>query len=295
MNLILFHLNYRKGFYFLLVLIHILHFNIRRDQNITSSLISDPDNINWLIPIDIQTVDNHLRITITKKLNMLTQLKVKDKIMIYQHKYNKNLLLRIIREEKTIDNWILTIPQRHFNSKDKKSNLNNHPTKYINHNYSLQELGLEDGKYMGPNSQNQSKNGDPLKENTHYDTPILIVDDDKEMLTNFKLTLLNEGYTNVNIFPDSRSLLQYMLKSKNSSYYKFAIIDIRMPDINGLQLYQILRILNPTMKIIFMTSVDLVPELTSLFIDIKTKDIIKKPIDSRDLVDIVYSTLNNIN
>ena len=267
-----------------------MHFNVRRDQNITSSIISDPDNINWLIPIDILVVDNHLRITITKKLNMLTQLKLKDKIMIYQHKYNKNLLLRIIREEKTIDNWILTIPQRNSNLKDKKSNLNNHPTKYINRNYSLYELGLEDGKDIHPNLQNQSKIGHQLMKKTHYGTPILIVDDDKEILTNFKSTLSNEGYTNVNIFPDSRSLLQYLLKSRNSFYYKFAIIDIRMPDINGLQLYQILRILNPTMKIIFMTSVDLIPELTSLFMDVKIKDIIKKPIDSRDLVDIVYST-----
>ena len=224
---------------------------------------------------------------------MLTQLKLKDKIMIYQHKYNKNLLLRIIREEKTIDNWILTIPQQHSKLRDTKNNLNNHPTKYINYNYSLQELGLENGKDLYPNLQNQSKNGDRLRKATHYDTPILIVDDDKEMLTSFKSTLLNEGYTIVNIFPDSRSILQYLLKSRNSVYYKFAIIDIRMPDINGLQLYQILRILNPTMKIIFMTSLDLIPELTSLFLDIKTKDIIKKPIDSRDLLDIVYNTIND--
>ena len=224
---------------------------------------------------------------------MLTQLKLKDKIMIYQHKYNKNLLLRIIREEKTIDNWILTIPQQRVNSKDKKSNLNNHPTQYINHNYSLQELGLNDDEDMD-RLRNQSKNGDPLTKKNHYDTPILIVDDDKEILTNFKSTLINEGYTNVNIFLNARSMLQYLLKSRNSSY-KFAIIDIRMPNINGLQLYQILRILNPTMKIIFMTSVDVVPELTSLFIDVKIKDIIKKPIDSRDLVDIVYSAINNIN
>ena len=67
-----------------------------------------------------------------------------------------------------------------------------------------------------------------------------------------------------------------------------------MPDINGLQLYQILRILNPTMKIIFMTSVDLIPELTSLFMDVKIKDIIKKPIDSRDLVNIVHSTITQM-
>jgi len=269
-----------------------LHFN-RRNQNATASIISDPDEINWLVPIDILVVDNHLRLTITKKLNRLTQLQLKDKIMIYQHKYNKNLLLRIIREEKTIDNWILTIPQRQASSKDKKSNLYNSPTNYINHKYSLDELELEDGGDIYPILQNQSKSGDPLKKKTLYDTPILIVDDDKEMLSNYKSTLIDDGYTNVNIFPDSRSVLQYLLKSRNTSYYKFAIIDVRMPDINGLQLYQILRILSPAMKIIFMTSVDLIPELTSLFLDIKTKDIIKKPIDSRDLLDIVYNTIND--
>ena len=49
-----------------------------------------------------------------------------------------------------------------------------------------------------------------------------------------------------------------------------------MPVINGIQLYQILTIINPNMKVLFVTGLDAVFELTSLY-KIKEEDIIKKP------------------
>ena len=49
-----------------------------------------------------------------------------------------------------------------------------------------------------------------------------------------------------------------------------------MPIINGIQLYQILTIFHPEMKVLFVTALDAASELTSLF-KIKEEDIIKKP------------------
>jgi two-component system, OmpR family, response regulator ChvI len=49
-----------------------------------------------------------------------------------------------------------------------------------------------------------------------------------------------------------------------------------MPVINGIQLYQILTIINPNLKVLFVTALDAVAELTSMF-NIKEGDIIKKP------------------
>ena len=49
-----------------------------------------------------------------------------------------------------------------------------------------------------------------------------------------------------------------------------------MPIINGIQLYQILTIIHPDMKVLFVTALDAASELTSLF-KIKEEDIIKKP------------------
>ena len=56
-----------------------------------------------------------------------------------------------------------------------------------------------------------------------------------------------------------------------------------MPYINGIQLYQVLKIINPSIKIMFMTALDVVNELSSICPDIKSEDILKKPIDSRSI------------
>ena len=51
-----------------------------------------------------------------------------------------------------------------------------------------------------------------------------------------------------------------------------------MPDINGVQLYQILKIINSGIKVLFVSALDAVEELMSIFPEIKSKDIIRKPI-----------------
>ena len=60
-----------------------------------------------------------------------------------------------------------------------------------------------------------------------------------------------------------------------------------MPDINGIQLCQILKILNPSIKIIFLTCLDEVYELTRIFSDIVYNDILKKPVDRIDFIEKV--------
>ena len=102
-----------------------------------------------------------------------------------------------------------------------------------------------------------------------------------------------EGYINVKTFSDSKSVLKH-LSDKNPLYYKLAITDIRMPDINGIQLYQILKILNPSIKIIFLTALDAVNELASIYPEIKPSDIMKKPIDPQLFIKTVNDKVNSI-
>ena len=80
---------------------------------------------------------------------------------------------------------------------------------------------------------------------------------------------------------------------KKTDYYELAIIDIRMPVINGIQLYQILTIINPTMKVLFLTGLDAVDELTSLY-KIKKEDIIKKPCDCDQFIQKINDTVLKI-
>ena len=121
-------------------------------------------------------------------------------------------------------------------------------------------------------------------ENILYQTPILLIDDEPDILLTFEYILKNEGYKNIKTFSDSKCLLKHLLDINDIEYYKLVITDIKIPQINGIQLYQILKILNPHIKIIFITSFDTVNELTIIHPEIKSQDIIKKPIDGSHFI-----------
>jgi response regulator RpfG family c-di-GMP phosphodiesterase len=106
-----------------------------------------------------------------------------------------------------------------------------------------------------------------------------LVDDDSDSLMTFKILLKNEGYSSIKTFSSSNTTIKHLLDLNSSSHYKLAIIDVRMPDINCIQLYQILKILNPSVKIMFLTGLDAVNEITSMYHDIKSTDILRKPIE----------------
>jgi DNA-binding NtrC family response regulator len=109
-----------------------------------------------------------------------------------------------------------------------------------------------------------------------YNINIIIVDDEEDLLKVFESYLNTEGYCNLKTFSDSKKVIKHFIQLKETDYYQLAIIDIRMPVINGIQLYQIITIFDPNIKVLFVTALDAVPELTSLY-KIKEEDIIKKP------------------
>ena len=78
----------------------------------------------------------------------------------------------------------------------------------------------------------------------------------------------------------------------NPSHYDLAILDIRMPGLNGLQLYYRLKAINRKIKILFVSALDAVPELISILPDVKsTDDIIKKPVTIGNFVSAVNTAL----
>ncbi|HZC20289.1 MAG TPA: response regulator, partial [Nitrososphaeraceae archaeon] len=86
------------------------------------------------------------------------------------------------------------------------------------------------------------------QENTHN---ILLVDDEPDTLFTYKTFLLAiEGYK-VDAFTDSQKALQSLAKV-NPSYYDLVVMDIRMPGLNGLQLYYKIKAMNPDIKVLFV-------------------------------------------
>ena len=57
-----------------------------------------------------------------------------------------------------------------------------------------------------------------------------------------------------------------------------------MPGINGIQLYSKLKVMNPDIKVLFLSALDAVEELLSIFSDIKSSEIIRKPIEPQELL-----------
>ncbi len=78
--------------------------------------------------------------------------------------------------------------------------------------------------------------------------PILVVDDEPSMLTTYK-NVLREGYAPV-LFASGRAAL----KSLDQNHYAAAIIDMMMPDMDGLTLLAELKRAEPELEVIVVTA-----------------------------------------
>jgi predicted transcriptional regulator len=81
---------------------------------------------------------------------------------------------------------------------------------------------------------------------------IMLVDDEQDALLTYKTFLMAapEGY-NVDAFTDSYEALKHFI-NLNHSYYDLVITDIRMPGLNGLQLYQKIKAIDNTSKVVLV-------------------------------------------
>jgi CheY-like chemotaxis protein len=124
-----------------------------------------------------------------------------------------------------------------------------------------------------------------------YSGSIMLVDDQEDILYTFKTGLAFEGYK-VEAFEDSMEALRHFA-AVDPSYYDLAILDIRMPGLNGLQLYYRLKALNRNIKVLFVSALDAVPELISIMPGVRSADdILRKPVPIPDLVRTVKKVLS---
>ena len=114
---------------------------------------------------------------------------------------------------------------------------------------------------------------------------IVIVEDNKEDLYCYKLFLEDLKY-NVICFNDPTLALKYIL-SDIFNNNMLIITDIRMNKLNGLELYQKLKLIRPNIKILFVTALDIVNEIRSVICNTSSYQIVRKPVDKKIL-------LNNI-
>ena len=73
----------------------------------------------------------------------------------------------------------------------------------------------------------------------------------------------------------------------------WVILDIRMKDLNGFQLYQQIKFIDPSIKILFVTSLDILDELLSIVPGVIKEQIMRKPVDKKLFTNTVNKILLN--
>jgi len=141
------------------------------------------------------------------------------------------------------------------------------------------KLNTQQQQLLQQPQQRQQKN-QLHQANSSYN--ILLIDDDTDILFTFTAVIEGEGY-HLKSFNNPFEALNHF-SQVDPYYYDLVIMDIRMPGMNGIQLYSKLKVMNPDIKVLFLSALDAVEELLSIFPDIKINEIIRKPIEPRNLI-----------
>ena len=119
-----------------------------------------------------------------------------------------------------------------------------------------------------------------------------MVDDEPDTLFTYESFLSDEGY-NVESFTDSLEALKHFVQLPDpSSHYNLALLDIRMPKLNGLQLFHKMKALSPKIKIMFCSALDIAQEVASVLPDIEHEHFIRKPVEREHFVNMINSALD---
>jgi CheY-like chemotaxis protein len=128
------------------------------------------------------------------------------------------------------------------------------------------------------------------KNNNNNKKRIILVDDEQDILFTYKLVLENFDY-HVTSFTDPSIALNYIRDLADFNDL-LVVLDIRMKNVNGLQLHQQIKSIDPTIKIIFITALDILDELSSIVPGISREQIMRKPVDNKEFTDTVEKLLN---
>lgn len=119
---------------------------------------------------------------------------------------------------------------------------------------------------------------------------VMIVDDEQDITTIFKIGLENNRFI-VTTFNDPLEALSKF----RQGLYDLLILDIRMPGMNGFQLYRKIRDIDNKVKVCFLTAFDESREefKTSFPFLEEVKCYLKKPITVQDLVKRLVDLANS--
>jgi DNA-binding response OmpR family regulator len=119
---------------------------------------------------------------------------------------------------------------------------------------------------------------------------ILIVDDEPDLTFGCSMTLRDEGFE-VDTFNDPT----IALSNFKPNYYDLAILDIKMPKLDGFSLYHEIKKIDDKIKICFLTASESYYEQyrKDEFIKLDKELFIQKPIENKELIKLIIKILND--
>jgi CheY-like chemotaxis protein len=228
-----------------------------------------------LIVVGVIKADEHSRLTFTKRIKSVFPIFPGNTVVIYQDTISNDLIFKVQHDKVISDTWIV---------KKKK-----YDAGAISNTNTLKKVA--DLKNIIP-IKKFDKN--KLLHQTKKFAKIMIVDDDSDSVEVFDSILQNlnnekERDYEIDTFTSSTDAIKnfldrYFNEEKSISCYDLVIIDVKMPNINGIQLYQILKIIDLRIKFLFVSALDISGELAGILPGIQLEDIFKKPFDADQFI-----------
>ena len=119
---------------------------------------------------------------------------------------------------------------------------------------------------------------------------ILVVDDEIDITLAFKKGLESNGFL-VDIYNDPvAALLNF-----KSDFYDLLLVDVRMPKMNGFELYQEIEKIDKKTKVCFITAFEVYYHaLREIFPTLEVGCFIRKPIEIDDLVKRINAEIHSL-
>ena len=228
-----------------------------------------------LIVVGVIKADEHSRLTFTKRIKSVFPIFPGNTIVIYQDTISNDLIFKVQHDKVISDTWIV---------KKKKSDVEQFSNTNVLNRVSEQKNANSIKKFDRNRLLHQTKKF----------AKIMIVDDDPDSVEVFHTLLLNLNNKNeqryeIDTFTSSTDAIKKFLdvsfnNEDSSTGYDLVIIDVKMPNINGVQLYQILKIIDLKIKSLFVSALDISGELAGILPGIQIEDIFKKPFDADQFI-----------
>ena len=121
---------------------------------------------------------------------------------------------------------------------------------------------------------------------------VLIVDDEPDLNLTLKMVLEQNGFK-VDSFTDPLSALENF-KEEAAGMYELLILDMKMPGINGFELYRQIKKIDDKVKVCFLTASEMYYGVyTDIVNSLDVEYFIRKPIDNEELVKRVNNMISS--